>query len=348
MVPRWAIPPATNEASAVNTPCPLLAVWVCGLTMLPASSPQSSEPVPGVDGPADLGGEGDRGHSIQPGGRFCSRGHGWGNARSIPPAGTSHRPTLDQPFPSRSAGRKALEFSSLARFKTASPGSVRFHRPLRAQGVLRKDYYVCQKLIQRRRSDPYFDANSRAVHSSSALPVICRSLGFRWPSLLLRRPFGSFGDLAFLIAPTRLPVIRLLFQRLVKRRKKKPQAAQERCGRIRRSHSQPQTRYLHLAPFSPYRPGTLLWPCPLWLARRTIDHRVHPTRPPMAFPHFRPPCLEGVEPTKGLLPSVASAEDKLPAGWPSSGGGAGPAPQPSGRWASKSRACERGRLRWRA
>jgi len=73
-VPEWwpGFPAHNTEPLPVNTRLPP-AVWVCGLTMSAASSPNQATVATGSEA-CDLGVEGGSRHSIQPG-AVCIRGH---------------------------------------------------------------------------------------------------------------------------------------------------------------------------------------------------------------------------------------------------------------------------------
>ncbi|MCT4365023.1 MULTISPECIES: molybdopterin oxidoreductase family protein [Synechococcaceae] len=265
MVAEMGDSPATTEASAVNTQCPYCGVG-CGLTMLPPAAPNQATRR-GVDGLPIWGVKGDRGHPSSLG-QVCIKGATVGEtldrSRLLEPL---YRPTLDQPFQPIS-WEKALDLiagqiqNSLARQRSDSIalyGSGQFHT---------EDYYVAQKLIKGAIGSNNFDANSRLC-MSSAVAGYARSLGSDGPPCCYDDL--DHCDLAFLIGTNTAACHPVLFQRLVKRRKKNPRQLKIVVVDPRATATS-DAADLHLA----IQPGTdlalLYGLAHLLLARRTIDH----------------------------------------------------------------------------
>ena len=204
-----------SPGEAVRSQCPYCGVG-CGLQLLPPAAP--AQPTRrSADGRPIWGVRGDRSHPSSLG-QVCIKGATVGESldagRLVEPL---FRPSLDQPFSPLSWDRALDLIVERIRTTLASTGpqgiamygSGQFHT---------EDYYVAQKLIKGAIGSNNFDANSRLCMSSAVVGYV-RSLGSDGPPCCYDDL--DHCDVAVLIGTNTAECHPVLFQRLIKRRKRR-------------------------------------------------------------------------------------------------------------------------------
>jgi len=213
-------PAPSPSPQPVRSQCPYCGVG-CGLEMLPPR-PSAAAAAPGASGqPAPAGPWQARGDRLHPSslGQVCVKGATVGE--SLDPGRLTHplyRSRRDQPF-ERISWDQAFDLL-VERIQTTlaskGPGAIAMYG---SGQFLTEDYYIAQKLFKGALGTNNFDANSRLCMSSAVAAY--------------RRSFGSDGppccyddlDLAdgvLLIGTNTADCHPVLFQRLLKRRKRNP------------------------------------------------------------------------------------------------------------------------------
>ena len=203
-----------SPGQPVRSVCPYCGVG-CGLQMLPPASDGEHG-----EAPRPWGTRGDRHHPSSLG-QVCIKGATVGESldqdRLLHPA---YRASLDQPF-ERISWERAFDLLT-ARINTtlkergpaaiAIYGSGQFHT---------EDYYIAQKLLKGAIGTNNFDANSRLC-MSSAVSGYARSLGSDGPPCCYEDI--DQADLVVLIGTNTAECHPVLFQRLLKRKKRQGNA----------------------------------------------------------------------------------------------------------------------------
>ena len=215
---------SSTPSQVIRSVCPYCGVG-CGLQMLPPASDSASkgpQPSEGLaqgerePGPRPWGSRGDRHHPSSLG-QVCIKGATVGESlhhgRLLHPA---YRSSLEEPF-ERISWERAFELlterisTSLAERGPAALamyGSGQFHT---------EDYYTAQKLFKGALGTNNFDANSRLC-MSSAVSGYARSLGSDGPPCCYEDI--DHADLVVLIGTNTAECHPVLFQRLLKRKKR--------------------------------------------------------------------------------------------------------------------------------
>jgi len=206
----------TTPTPSVRSQCPYCGVG-CGLELLPPAQPGQAVKKDG-DGNPMWTARGDRSHPSSQG-QVCIKGATVGETLA---RGRLHqplyRPSLDQDFQPVSWDQALQTITDQIQRTLASKGadaiamygSGQFHT---------EDYYLAQKLLKGALGTNNFDANSRLC-MSSAVAGYTRSLGSDGPP-------ACYDDLdhcsvAFLIGTNTAECHPVLFQRLLKRKKRNP------------------------------------------------------------------------------------------------------------------------------
>ena len=207
---------ADSSTGSVRSQCPYCGVG-CGLELLPPAQPGQAVKRDGEGNPI-WSARGDRQHPSSLG-QVCIKGATVGETlargRLREPL---YRPRLDQDFQAISwdaafdllEGRIRSTLASKGPQAIAMYGSGQFHT---------EDYYLAQKLLKGALGTNNFDANSRLC-MSSAVAGYTRSLGSDGPPCCYEDL--DHCSVAFLIGTNTAECHPVLFQRLLKRKKRHP------------------------------------------------------------------------------------------------------------------------------
>ena len=207
---------ADSSTGSVRSQCPYCGVG-CGLELLPPAQPGQAVKRDGEGNPI-WSARGDRQHPSSLG-QVCIKGATVGETlargRLREPL---YRPSLDQDFQAISwdaafdllEGRIRSSLAGKGPQAIAMYGSGQFHT---------EDYYLAQKLLKGALGTNNFDANSRLC-MSSAVAGYTRSLGSDGPPCCYEDL--DHCSVAFLIGTNTAECHPVLFQRLLKRKKRHP------------------------------------------------------------------------------------------------------------------------------